>query len=288
MRAILLSTIAVVAFTGAAAAADLPTHKEAPAPYVAPPIFTWTGFYVGLNAGGSWGGSSTDVTTVPGFINAAVLSPTGIAHATDYATGANAGLPVRNTGFAGGAQVGYNWQFSSFVAGLETDIQGFSGAKSSGSVTNLAQTALGESPVSVTVSGGSKIDYLGTLRGRVGYLLTPSLLGYATGGLAYGGVQSHASIFGFETVPSGIGNAFTSGSFSTTRVGWTLGAGVEWMFWQNWSVKGEYLYYDLGRATNALPPFTAPIAGVQAFSHTPILSTRYDGNLARVGLNYHF
>jgi outer membrane immunogenic protein len=140
----------------------------------------------------------------------------------------------------------------------------------------------------VTVSGGSKIDYLGTARGRVGYLITPSLLGYATGGFAYGGVKSNASIFGFETVPAGIGNAFTSASFSGTRIGWTLGAGLEWKFWQNWSLKGEYLYYDLGRSTNALPPLTANIGAVQAFSHTPILSTRYDGNLARVGLNYHF
>jgi outer membrane immunogenic protein len=287
MKKLVVAGLALGASTALVLAADLPTHKGPPAPYVAPPIFTWSGFYGGINAGGEWGSGATTVSTDPGFIDRAALSPEGIAHATDFATGANA-KSSGGSAVVYGAQAGYNWQFSSIVAGFETDIQGFGGSES-GSVTKLAQTAALETPVSVTVSGQSKLDYLGTVRGRAGYLFTPTLLAYATGGLAYGGSKSSASVSGFETVPAGTLAAPTFGSSSDTRVGWTLGAGAEWMFMANWSVKAEYMYYDLGRATYALPPIVGTNGGgVTVFSHTPIVSARYDGNLARLGVNYHF
>jgi outer membrane immunogenic protein len=224
------------ASAASAFSADLPTHKgPPPAPYVAPPIFTWSGFYGGVNAGGDWGSGATTVSTDPGFINRGALSAIGIAHATDFANGANAKFSG-GSAFLFGAQAGYNWQFSSIVAGFETDIQGFGGSSKSGSVTKLAQTAALETPVSVTVSGQNRLDYIGTVRVRAGYLFTPTLLAYATGGLAYGGVKSSASVSGFETVPGGTLAAPTFGSSSDTRVGWTLGAGAEWMFMANWSV----------------------------------------------------
>jgi outer membrane immunogenic protein len=289
MRKLVAAGLVLGASAASAVAADLPTHKgPPPAPYIAPPIFTWSGFYGGINAGGEWGSGATTVSTDHGFINRAILTPTGVAHAIDFATGANAKSSA-GAAFIFGAQAGYNWQFSSIVAGFETDIQGFGGSSKSGSVTNLAQTAACETPVSVTVSGQNRLDYIGTVRGRAGYLFTPTLLAYATGGLAYGGVKSSASVSGFETVPGGTVSTPTSGSSSNTRVGWTLGAGVEWMLMANWSVKAEYMYYDLGRATYALPPFVGTAGGgATAFSHTPVVSARYDGNLARLGLNYHF
>jgi outer membrane immunogenic protein len=84
---------------------------------------------------------------------------------------------------------------------------------------------------------------------------------------------------------------FSFGSFNSTRVGWTAGGGVEWMFSPNWSLKAEYLYYNLGSVTYNLsplihtltiPPFTTVAS---AFPHS---STRFNGNIVRAGLNYHF
>ena len=129
------------------------------------------------------------------------------------------------------------------------------------------------------------------MRGRLGYLATPTLLAYATGGLAYGGVKSSANIsqdnlgiFGADP------QAFSSsGNYSGTRTGWVVGGGLEWMFAPNWSLKAEYLHYDLGRATYALSAltyyggFTAPL-----YASAPQASTRFNGNIVRAGISYHF
>jgi outer membrane immunogenic protein len=124
------------------------------------------------------------------------------------------------------------------------------------------------------------------------------LLIYGTGGLAYGGVSSSASIFQANNDcssplpgPCLAPAASTSGSRSSTQVGWTAGGGIEWMFLPNWSAKLEYLYYDLGSLTYTLPPLvsigesfrpvTAALVATQA-------STRFAGNIVRAGVNYHF
>ena len=85
-----------------------------------------------------------------------------------------------------------------------------------------------------------KLDWFGTVRGRLGFLATPTFLLYGTGGLAYGRVAS-ATVNSFTATPD-----IYTGSTSTTRAGWTAGAGGEWMFAPNWSAKAEYLYVDLG------------------------------------------
>ena len=93
----------------AAQAADLPTRKEAPAPVFVPPPFTWTGFYIGLNAGGIWGSGSVSST----------LYANGFPFLATEWPGGNFG--GSQTGFLGGAQAGYNWQSGAFVFGVETD-----------------------------------------------------------------------------------------------------------------------------------------------------------------------
>jgi outer membrane immunogenic protein len=290
-----LSSTAIVLslFAGSALAADLPSRKGPPPAYIPPPpMMSWTGFYVGVNAGYTWGESnSTYISSIPVFVNPA-LSAFGISEFNNITAGGNGLLGSEHNGFIGGGQVGYNWQFASaWVAGLETDIQGVAGGSSGTSAVSILPTTIaGVNSVSV-LSTRKSIDYLGTVRGRIGYLFTPTLLVYGTGGLAYGGVKSSVSILQQADVPIQDNGAFASGGFfSDTRVGWTAGAGVEWMFAPNWSAKAEYLYYDLGRVTYGAGIRAATLTNgvTPIWTHVSSASTRFDGHIIRAGLNYHF
>src|SRR5436305_5832967 len=122
LRKPLLSAIAMTCLVGSALAADLPSRNAPPpAPYISPvPVSTWTGFYVGVNAGGTFSGSSlialTPSTDFGPF-------PSGFASAQAIGAYPTA-LTSRRTGFIGGGQAGFNYQFGMFVAGFEADIQG--------------------------------------------------------------------------------------------------------------------------------------------------------------------
>ncbi len=290
MKKIALSVAALALTAGSALAADLPSRKGPPMLPPPPPPPMWTGFYVGVNAGGGWANSnSINTTAFPGF----PFAPLG--NVVPY-TNASAALATTSIGsgngggFIGGGQLGYNWQFyNSFVAGVEADIQGVAGSNSAKPILSAAAPIAGESIISAT-SVSRSIGYFGTVRGRLGWLFMPTLLVYGTGGLAYGGVSANTSIVqGITGAPAVSNPWFGAGAFSDTRVGWTVGAGLEWMFAPNWSAKVEYLYYDLGSVTygvsplisanNAGTPFTA------AFAQT---STHFNGNVVRAGLNYHF
>lgn len=295
------TVIALALSAGSAFAADLPNRKAPP--YIPPPPPPlWTGFYVGLNAGGTWSESNwVNTASFPSFITPA-FPVAGPQYAAVSAFGASGWVPVGNTGgFIGGGQVGYNWQFANaFVAGIEADIQGVATSSGNGSVASLIGPLGGffvPDVVGTSISSTKRLDYLGTVRGRLGYLVTPTLLAYGTGGLAYGGVQSSTSIFQANTdslfPPGPFLNpmAFGRGAFSDTRVGWTAGGGLEWMFWPNWSAKLEYLYYHLGNVTYSI----SPLVTTSTFAAAPVWSavasqstTRFNGHIVRVGVNYHF
>src|SRR5262249_50501059 len=226
---------------GSASAADLPVS-----PPVAPQSFTWTGFYIGANAGYAWSdGNSIDITTTNVFSSSGLNGNIGAAVARQ-GTGE---APLTNNGFTGGGQVGYNEQFDEVVLGIEADINWM--ANNQGVLTNMgfvpgASTAISSTG---TLTASRSTDYFGTVRSRLGYLPTPILFAYLTGSLAYAHVSSSAAItesLGFLDTPAAFG---TSGSLSGTRFGWTVGGGLEWMFAPHWSAKAEYLYYDLGSAT---------------------------------------
>jgi len=180
MRKLLLSTAALAVLSAPAFAADLPSRSVQPAaPVVYAPIFTWTGFYVGLNAGAGFNQSN----------NVTVTGPFG--GSTTYSTG-------DNNGFVGGGQLGYNWQTGAFVFGVEADIQ----YANLGRDNTFAGIAYGSS---------SNDSYFGTVRGRVGYAFDRALI-YVTGGLAYGDIGG-----GFNndtnagwTVGGGLEYAFTN------------------------------------------------------------------------------
>jgi outer membrane immunogenic protein len=181
-----------------------------------------------------------------------------------------------------------------WLAGFETDIQYLSG-NDSGTITKSsgAFPFFGASEVvNSSIASSSKVDYLGTVRGRLGYLFTPTFLLYGTGGLAYGGVKASTAItqsnndcsfFPACLQPS----TSAAGSFSQTRPGWTAGVGLEWMFVPKWSVKVEYLHYDLGSVTfsNGALRTSGPL-GLAVVGSTSTVN--FSGEIVRAGVNYHW
>jgi outer membrane immunogenic protein len=142
------------------------------------------------------------------------------------------------------------------------------------------------SPVSVS----DKLSYLGTVRGRLGYLITPTWLVYGTGGLAYGGASSSTGIAGAETPNTGTNNIAGVGSASSTLFGWTTGAGAAWLFARNWTVKAEYLHYDLGSVSYSNGPLNGVLAGTGTIAFTDVSNStaKFTGDIVRAGVNYKF
>jgi outer membrane immunogenic protein len=260
------AAVASAAWSSAAFAADLParTAPPAPPPVVAAPVFTWTGFYIGLNAGVAIGNSYS-----PTFV-AGGLFPTP---ASNLVPGSSAG----GTAFTGGLQAGYNWQMNQFVFGLETDINWRDGAGNLNGVYATNPAGYGAAYPSYTLSGFDSDRWYGTLRGRIGYAFDRALI-YATGGLAYGETGGGSvTVNGAGAFP----NVPFSGGGKDWRTGWALGGGIEYAMWDNWTARLEYLHVDLGRTTQT---FTG--GGGGALNYT----VRHDNtdDIIRVGLNYKF
>jgi outer membrane immunogenic protein len=299
MKKLALSVAALALTAGSALAADLPSRKGPPVLPPPPPPPLWTGFYVGLNAGGTWANSTTTtLSSATAFINTPALSVLGQSYGPAAALATSGLFNTGNGGgFLGGGQIGYNWQFyNSFLVGIEADIQGFAGSSQSASSAAAVDRALfaggagGVNFVTAVSQVNRSIDYLGTVRGRLGWLFTPTLLVYGTGGLAYGGVNASFALAGGQQPNTGSTDFFSAGAFSDTRVGWTAGAGLEWMFLPNWSAKVEYLYYDLGTVTFNGAPSTTFLTGTNVVNYTNVhqATTRFDGHIVRAGVNYHF
>jgi outer membrane immunogenic protein len=254
------------AFT--AQAADLPTRKgPPPAPVFVPPPFTWTGFYIGANAGGIW--SSSNLSTTLFANNFAILNNVSSGR-----------LSTSDTGFIGGGQAGYNWQSGAAVFGIETDFDGSSLSRSRSLVGTTFP--LNGANDFFTENGSARLNWLGTTRGRIGFVATPDnrLMFYGTGGVAYGGGSGHISLFDNT---QGFG---WFGSKSNTRVGWTLGGGVEYAITNNITIKGEYLYYNLGTTNDVTAP-NIVTAGV--FPGTVLTGkVTFQGSILRAGVNYKF
>jgi outer membrane immunogenic protein len=297
MKKVALSFAALALSAGAAFAADLPSRKAPILPPPPPPPPMWTGFYVGLNAGATWANSNGQYQGVgpaavdPGWAAGLNQNDHLFAFSTAAsAAGSNSGSRV---GFIGGGQIGYNWQFyNSFVAGMEADIQGIanSGNRGGGIIRAVPVPSDGSVWSGITAARGN-IQYIGTVRGRLGWLFMPTLLVYGTGGLAYGGVTLNTStlVFDNNTVPPPpIGGGIGGVNFSNTQVGWTAGGGLEWMFFPNWSAKVEYLYYDLGTVTQNFAIASVDQLNGAAAVFGGQARARVNGNIVRAGVNYHF
>ncbi|HEX8078478.1 MAG TPA: outer membrane beta-barrel protein [Chthoniobacterales bacterium] len=303
MKKVLLAALVAGSTISSAFAADLP-RRAAPVIPPPPPVLTWSGFYAGVNVGASWADrGNVNHLAFPGACNPAfpgcvVVPNYSVTAATASTFGVQLGT---NTRLIGGGQIGWNYQFTGWpvVAGIEADIQGLTRDRRGASffASPVPNPNFPGFPDAYAATVTRNLDYIGTVRGRLGYLINPAFLFYATGGLAYGGVRSStAEAIGLLTC-AGAGNPCTGVSFnsiSKTRIGVTGGGGFEWMFLPNWSVKGEYLYYDLGRVTygTALNQFCngagCAVNGGLFASTIGSTSIRYKGHIVRAGLNYHF
>jgi outer membrane immunogenic protein len=269
-----------------ALAADMALKAAPPA---SARVFSWTGWYVGLNAGGGWGRDALDNSFIPGACVGD--SPAECANEFDLL---NATLPaqfdVHPRGFIGGGQLGYNYQSGAFVAGIETDFQGTGLKGNDNTAASVVPANFPTALLSTVGTGSEKIDWFGTLRGRLGWAPTPPLLVYLTGGLAYGRVQTGAS-FSEQAFVGGVLNSSGSAAIlqSDILAGWTAGGGLEWMLAPQWSVKGEYLYYDLGTASLNQTLVVVSAITPSSFLKDNIQSAaNYRGNIVRIGVNYKF
>ncbi len=266
-------------------------------PKAAPgPTDIWTGAYVGLNAGYAWdpqNGASTFGAPAQSNLDS-FLSLPGLNYGWPSALGASGATASSNGGILGGGQIGYNYLSERLMMGFEADLQG-SNPSTRGSIVGYGQEPITTDTAITSIAQQKNVEWLGTARGRLGFLPWPNLLAYATGGLAYGRTKADAYVTQFWNGPI-IGPLLNSigsvGHFAGDKTGWTIGAGLEWMFAPNVSLKGEILYYDLGAVTFAASPlFTQFSPNPSSLQYNSVaLSTRahFQGDLVRVGLNYHF
>ncbi|MBK3660161.1 porin family protein [Bradyrhizobium diazoefficiens] len=264
----ILASLMLVAGLGAASAADMAV-KALPPP---PVVDSWTGFYLGLNAGGIWGSNHLTATPAdPG--TTAFWGPC-------FGAGACPRDHGRNTGTSGevGGQLGYNWQVRSFVVGVETDIQ-WTDVKSAPSV---ALTNLGTGFVAYNGAASAKLEWFGTTRGRLGFLAMPNLLLYGTGGVAYGSV---ASSWTASFVPPA--SQFVAGFDRSNRVGWVAGAGAEWKLNRNWIVGVEYLHMELQSRSFGATGFGSPGCTASDCNFT-VNANDFKTDTVRARLSYEF
>jgi outer membrane immunogenic protein len=250
---------AIVALTGTPLlAADMPVAAPPLAPIFA---FSWTGCYLGVNAGYAWGSSNVTFTETGAFLS---RPPADVAFSDQLGS---PNIPLN--GFTGGGQAGCNYQTGSFVIGVEGDgdYVGLNGGR------NAAGTIpIGGTPDISNVSISSHSLFTGRL--RAGYQVGRTMF-YATGGYAGGNVSYNE----FTTHDPGV--TFMTGAVSSINSGWTVGGGVEYAIANNWTVKGEYLYVNLGSVG-----FSAADNRNPAFTSTN--SAAFKENIVRFGLNYKF
>jgi outer membrane immunogenic protein len=233
-------------------------------PVAAP--WSWTGFYVGGNAGYAWGRADT-TTDIPGA-NIFVPSPADALIFSDAAS------PTFNSkGFTGGVQLGFNYQVSNFVFGLETDYNAF---RLRGSTDTVGVPVA--SLTTLTSHTEVNTDWLFTLRPRAGITFGQWLF-YRSGGLAMTNIKySQSNVFSPGCGPFSCTESVES---SKTKTGWAAGGGVEAALFDNWSVKGEYLYVDFGSIGTT--------TGFDNVFSTPIThDAKLRASIAHLGLNYRF
>ena len=252
----------VAAGVGSAVAADMPVRPAVVAP-VAAPVYVpdWAGFYVGIHGGHGWGHTSFEEGEFESIL------PT--KHAMPFDPFGSSNQSPKGGVF--GFQFGHNWQWGPVVGGLEIDFSG----------TDIKETSTFFVPTIVTpgvpaadpfFTRDHKIDALASARGRLGYLIVPNLLLFGTAGIGWAHERLNTTE-NFTTPPA----SFETNTTFSNEFGWVAGAGLEWKFWNNWLLRGEWLHYDFGKTTHP---------GVTVFEDNLNIRTTVD--VARAALSYKF
>jgi outer membrane immunogenic protein len=289
---IILGAAFSFAASGFAFAADMAVKAPPPAP--APVTYSWTGFYGGIQFGGGWSDEAVHHSPNDPAAAAIINGTVGFGGEQPMPNG----YRISQSGAVGGFEAGYNWQAgSNWLLGLEAD---FSFAGMSGQASGTSNF-FGLAPPTITQSTNAQqsTDWYGTVRGRAGWLATPNLLLFGTGGFAYGRVADSANYLTNFVVAGVVSNIIVppfgatctvnvtcfAGSSSTIRTGWTAGGGAELLLDQHWSAKIEYQLVDLGTDTVRVTALAAP-PGLTAASFNAAFRDRF--NVVRLGLNYRF
>ena len=283
IKKLLLAGASSALLMGAASAADLP-RRAAPPVFVPVPVFTWTGFYAGFNAGYAFDAGSRD-TNLYNNVFPNLVRPLGAPSQIAYSNHSN-------EGFSGGGQIGYNYQFtpgSGVVIGFEADAQYLDFGGRPRYATNAAAINPGFIPVNGTLN---TLDFFGTVRGRLGYAFDKTLV-YATGGFAYATGDQGTQGVAFQNF---------AGRRDDFKTGYTVGGGAEFAlptdsflnFFRSSAVtfKVEGLYVSLDRNRTGLPLVGAAVSGagvlpVYAVTGNTSRNTN-DFAVVRAGLNYKF
>lgn len=251
---LVLNVLGAVVLAGAAQAADLATKPMVTKAPVAP-AFSWTGFYIGANAGYGWGQTNFSNSFDP-------LFPATL-QVQDASFGTDGGLV--------GGQIGYNWQINQVVIGVEADAA-WANISGSGSYFN----GIAPSCVQSNDPCEATTEAFGTIAARLGWAFDRVLV-YAKGGAAWGVTNYTAGNTDL------INPAFSyHASLDQTRWGWTVGGGVEWAFVNNWSAKVEYNYIDLGSSEvtfNFVP---------NTFINPYVATVGQTLQVVKAGVNYRF
>jgi outer membrane immunogenic protein len=247
---------------GSALAADMPVK----APVVVAP-FTWTGIYLGINAG--YGNNTSDGA-------AYCTNPAGVVSGPGCWSSVPSGISASG-GFVGG-QVGANYQVGMFVFGVESDIQV---AHINGAATLTESCCIGFAGPSAVWTRSQNMDWFGTVRGRLGLAIWDRTLVYGTGGLMYGEEVVNSNMGPWlPGIPSPVNY---QGQSSGTHSGWVGGGGLEYAFTNSLSAKVEGLYYNLGSEN-----VTAYALNVPTNHFTDTTSFTYKGAMVRLGANLKF
>jgi outer membrane immunogenic protein len=266
-----LVTSAAVLSASAAFAADMSVRRAPPpvAPLLPPPVLTWdwTGCYVGGFIGGAWGGSveATEAASTGGAIPAGALynAPFGASYSYDL-----------DSSFIGGGTLGCNLQVGTFVFGLEGEA-GYLRLEGSAIDPNSG-VLYGSDTLDSTKVG----DWYGVIAARLGVTFGPTLV-YLKGGAAF--IKASSTIVD-NCVIAPCGPSTLAATGSTDEVTWAIGAGVEYGFTPNWSVKAEYLHIGLDRDYSVCGPGGGTAAGSTFCSIHNI-----DGiHTVKVGVNFRF
>ncbi|MBV8802436.1 MAG: porin family protein [Gammaproteobacteria bacterium] len=257
------------------------------------PGSNWTGFYLGGNVG-YWRHQNNDITST-GSVN--FISQIYVPGASDVADAlaqmANNNSSLDSYGAISGVQAGYNYKFSKdFLVGLNIDFDGLSNTDNNATLQKTADLVDYDESYTGSLTVKQKINYVGTLRARLGYLYNPTFLLYVSGGFAYGNVTLNTTWTAQESLGAAVFPAInTQNNANKTLPGWTAGAGVEWLFKPNWSAMLEYSYYSLNdfNVSATLPQTNAgispPVVWASANANTAVSLSVW---AIRMGLNYHF
>lgn len=266
----LLTTTSLVSGLSLAQAADLydaPVMEPAPMMDVAPVSSGWTGLYLGVQGGGAFNPDDPDDVA---------LRPNGFPFAGSAIQGAFGSNFDSNfdSSFIGGAHIGYDYQIDNVVLGVVADIN----------AVDVTRSSNADSSTPAFYRTNRSLDYLGTVRARAGYLVTPTTLGYVTGGLAYGEVD-----YSFSTnSPAARGvNPAPIVNDDEDDFGYTVGAGMEVMFTENMSFGAEYQYVNLGGSGSTRlsgGPFGGGVGGSTDF----VVDDDFDFHTITAKISYKF